>query len=500
MPDLTQLSILQLQSFLSTGDITSIDIVQSCLAQISSLDRRGPAIRAIMEVNPDAEEIARLLDRERRERGPRGPLHGIPILLKDNIDTADAMQTTAGSLALMGIRRRRDAFVARRLREAGVVLLGKTNMSEWANFRSSKSSSGWSARGGQALNPHVLDRSPCGSSSGSASAVAAGMAPASLGTETSGSIVCPASMNGVVGIKPTLGLTSRGGVIPVAHSQDTVGSFGRSVADAALVLQAIAGHDRDDPATLQSTESLALDVSALELPGEVRGVRVGVPRQGLHGYSRAADAIAERALAVLTLLGVEIIDPADIPSMTEISEAKPMMEVLLYEFKADIEAYLGRLGRATRVRGLADLIKFNEAHRLEEMPYFGQEIFEMAQEKGPLTDPAYVEGLARCRRLSRDEGIDAVMNQLRLDALVAPTTGPAFKIDHARGDSDIGGSDSVPAMAGYPVVSVPAGTVNDLPVGVSFIGRAMSESTLLRLAGAFEQAANAYREPRFVES
>jgi amidase len=491
-------SIADLQASMQAGEIRAMDLVEACLQRIATLDRDGPTIRAMLQTNPDASDIAVALDSERRERGPRGPLHGIPILLKDNIDTADAMETTAGSLALVGVQRSRDAFVAQRLRDAGAVLLGKTNMSEWANFRSSKSSSGWSARGGQGLNPYRLDRSPAGSSSGSAQAVAAGYAPASLGTETSGSIISPAAMCGTVGIKPTVGLTSRAGVIPVAHSQDTVGTMARSVEDAALVLSAISGPDPRDPAT--RSEAMVSSVNFLphlDVNG-LQGARIGVPRHGLFGYSEEADSVTEKALGIMRDLGATIIDPADIPSYDRIREEKLMFEVLLHEFKADLNEYLAALGPTAPIRSLEDLIQFNRDNAVAEMPHFGQEYFELAQEKPPLTDPGYGTILASSRRLSREEGIDAVMDELRLDVLVAPAASPAFPIDLEGGDTYAGGSAGVPAMAGYPVVTVPAGYANDLPIGISFIGRAWSEPVLLRLAYAFEAAAGDRQLPRFL--
>jgi amidase len=499
MAELWELTIPELRSLMDRREVSSLDIVRSCLARVEALDRNGPAIRAMIETNPQAEDIARALDDEALRQGARGPLHGIPIPIKDNIDTADEMQTTAGSLALAGVRRGQDASVAAALRRAGAVLLGKLNLSEWANFRSTKSSSGWSARGGQALNPFVLDRSPVGSSSGSGSAVAAGYAPATLGSETCGSIIAPGAACGVVAIKPTVGLTSRAGVIPVAHSQDTIGPFARTVADAAMVLSAIAGPDPRDPATLDSGITSPVDYAATLSTDALRGARIGVPRKGLYGYSAAADAIAERALSVMRDLGAEIVEDANIPSLDEIGERRPMLDVLLYEFKADLNAYLSALPDSP-VRSLEDVIRFNEAHPDEEMPYFRQEISEQAQQKGPLTDPEYIEILGLSRRLSRDEGIDAAIKTHRLDALVAPTTGPSFLIDHANGDSTGWGSALIPGMAGYPVITVPAGLAGELPIGISFFGRAFSDASLLRFAHAYEQAAQAFRWPRFIPS
>jgi amidase len=456
-------------------------------------------------VNSEAVVIADALDQELRDTGARGPLHGIPILLKDNIDTADQMLTTAGSLALVNSRPRQDAFVARRLRDAGAVLLGKTNLSEWANFRSFHASSGWSGRGGQGLNPYVLDISPCGSSSGSASAVAASLAAVAVGTETDGSIVCPASANSVVGIKPTVGLTSRVGVIPIAHSQDTVGPFGRTVADAAALLSAMVGADPRDPAAAVATPgaqatpvSGVTDYTQFLDPEGLHGARIGVPRTAYWGDSEEAAGVAEAAIAFLRHQGAEVIDPADIPTAEALMEEPGEFEVLLYEFKADLNAYLAERGDPD-MRSLEDLIRFNDEHAAEEMRYFGQEIFHLTQEKGPLTDQVYRDALAKNQRLSRKEGIDAVMDQHHLDALVTPTAEPPWAIDLVNGDHYLGtGSSGPAAMAGYPIVSVPAGYTFGRPVGISFLGRASSEPTLIKLAYAFEQATQIRQAPHFI--
>ncbi len=495
--ELEELTIVDCQAAMGRGRYSARGVVEMYLARIAALDSAGPMLRAVIEVNPDALELAEALDRERAQRGPRGPLHGIPILLKDNIDTADRMQTTAGSLALRGVQRERDAFVAERLRAAGAVLLGKANMSEWANFRSTHSSSGWSARGGQALNPYALDRTPCGSSSGSASAVSANMAAASLGTETDGSILCPASANGVVGIKPTLGLTSRAGVVPISHSQDTVGAFGRTVADAVALLSAIAGADPRDPATAANPNEAPVDYTQYLDAGALRGARIGVAREVYFGYSEKADAIIEAACEAMRVAGAELVDPANVPTAKQMHEGGSEFEALLYEFKADLNAYLGALGPAAPVHTLEDLIAFNESHREHEMPYFGQEILTMAQAKGPLTDAAYLAALATNRRLSRDEGIDAVMQQYQLDALVMPTGAPAWRIDLIDGDHGMGGSAQPAALAGYPAISVPAGYAFGLPVGITFMGSAFSEPKLIALAFAFEQATKHRQPPRY---
>jgi amidase len=483
------------------------ELAEMYVARIEALDRGGPRLLSVIELNPEAMAIADALDQELRTRGPRGPLHGIPVLLKDSIDTADQMLTTAGSLALTESRPLQDAFVVQRLREAGALLLGKTNMSEWANFRSPHSSSGWSARGGQCRNPYLLPVSPCGSSSGSAVAVAASLAAVAVGTETDGSIVCPASVNSVVGIKPTLGLVSRSGVIPIAHSQDTVGPFGRTVADAAALLGVLAGSDPRDASTMPGSGSpgsrreAASGVRdyAQNLDSEgLRGARIGVPRAVYWGNSEKSDAIADASLALMRQLGAEVIDPADIPTAEALREEPGEEEVLLYELKHDLNAYLAERGDPV-IRSLADVIRFNEEHTANELRYFGHEYFLQAQEKGPLTDPVYLEALARNHRLSREEGIDAVMERYQLDALVTPTQGPAWAIDLVNGDYDLGPTSSTPAaLAGYPIVSVPAGYVFERPVGISFLGRPYSEPTLIRLAYAFEQAAGVRQPPQFL--
>lgn len=492
--DIEDATIAELQAAMEDRRLTSRILVRTYLRRIEKLD---PQLKSIIEVNPDALDIARELDRERRERGPRGPLHGIPILLKDNIDTADKMSTTAGSLALVGARPPADSTVARKLREAGAILLGKANMSEWANFRGFQSSSGWSARGGQGRNPYALDRNPCGSSSGSAQAVSANLVTAALGTETDGSIVCPSSICGIVGIKPTVGLVSRTGVIPIAHSQDTVGPMCRTVADAAAVLGAIVGPDPEDPATAESAGRFFTDYTQFLDPGGLRGARIGVARQVYFGYSPEADRIVEQAIQVMRDLGAEIIDPADIPTAQEIATFEAELEVLLYEFRHDIDAYLARLVESP-VRTLEDLIAFNEAHADEELRYFGQELFLLAQQKGPLTDEAYLNALEKNRRLGRQDGIDAVMDRYQLDAIVAPTGSPAWKIDLINGDHFLGASSSPAAIAGYPLITVPAGYAFGLPVGITFMGRAYSEPTLIRLAYAFEQATKVRKPPELL--
>ena len=486
--------VAALQARMARGELSARALVAAYLARIAALDRQGPQLRSVIETNPDALAIADVLDAERRAKGARGPLHGIPVLLKDNIDTADRNTTTAGSLALLGSVAPRDAPVARRLREAGAVLLGKANLSEWANFRSSRSVSGWSARGGQCRNPYALDRNPCGSSSGSGVAVSASLTALAVGTETDGSIVCPATTNGVVGIKPTVGLVSRSGIVPISASQDTAGPLARTVADAAALLSALAGSDPADPATADADRHKADYTRFLQADG-LRGARIGVARN-LAGFHPDTDALFERAVADLERLGAEVIDPADVPHVQELGD--PELEVMLHEIKAGLAAYLAALGPAAPIRTLADAIAFNERNRAREMPYFGQELFLRAEAKGPLTTPAYREALTLCRRLSRAEGLDAVLDKHRLDALVAPTGAPAWVSDPVSGDHYVGGNSTPAAVAGYPSLSLPMGFVFGLPVGLSFIGRAWSEPVLVRLAFAFEQATRHRRPPRFL--
>jgi amidase len=493
-------TIADLQEQMTAGRFTSALLVRSYLERVEELDRGGPQLRSILEINPDAEAVAAALDEERRGRGARGPLHGIPILLKDNIDTADRTTTTAGSLALEGSIPPRDATVAERLRRAGAVLLGKANMSEWANFRSSHSSSGWSSRGGQCSNPYALDRSPCGSSSGSAVAVAANLVAAALGTETDGSVVCPASATGLVGIKTTLGLVSRAGVVPIAHSQDTVGPMARTVADAAVLLGALTGVDPRDPATSVSAGRFQRDYTKFLDPDGLRGARIGVAREVFFGYSEETDTIVNEAIETLRRLGATIVDPADIPTAKELASGTEELEILEYEFKTDLDAYLAALGRGAPVGSLADVIAFNERNAERVMPWFGQDLLIASQAKGPLTEPAYRKALATSRRLSRTRGMDASLARFRVDALVAPTGSPAFKIDLLNGDHFLGGSSTPAAMAGYPALTVPCGDVRGLPVGITFMGPAYSEPVLIRLAYAFEQATHARRAPRYPAS
>ncbi len=498
--ELDEITVRELQEGMEAGRFTSRGITELYLARIDAIDRDGqgrPGLHSIIEGNPEALDIAEALDRERKERGPRGPLHGIPVLLKDNIGTSDRMTTTAGSLALEGSTPGKDSFVAERLRAAGAVLLAKTNLSEWANFRSTRSSSGWSARGGQCRNPYVLDRNPCGSSSGSGAATSANLGAVAIGTETDGSIVCPSNANGLVGLKPTVGLVSRAGIIPISHSQDTAGPMTRTVEDAAILLGALTGVDPRDPATSASEGRRESDYTRfLEVKG-LSGKRVGVARQ-LFGFHSGVDRVMEEALAEIRRLGAEVVDPVELPSGDALEDAE--MEVLLFEFKTDLNLYLAELGDQAPVRTLADAIAFNEANREREMPYFGQELFLQAQEKGPLTEKTYRDALARNHRLSREEGIDKALRRDQLSAIVAPTGGPAWTTDLINGDHFSGGSSSLAAVAGYPNVTVPAGDVQGLPVGISFFGAAWSEPLLIAIAYAFEQATKFRRKPHFLAS
>ena len=492
---LQEATVADLQAGMRSGRYTARTLCEYYLGRIEDLDGRGPALHSVIEVNPDAPRIAQELDAERKAKGPRGPLHGIPVLVKDNVATADRMATTAGSLALLGAKPPVDAFVVQRLRAAGAVLLGKANLSEWANFRSSNSSSGWSARGGQCRNPYALDRSPCGSSSGTAAGIAANFAAVGVGTETDGSIVCPSSACSLVGIKPTLGLVSRSGIVPIAHSQDTAGPMARTVSDAAILLGALAGADARDAATAAAPPSVP-DYTRFLDPKGLEGARIGVARTKLFGYHLATDAVVNRALELMRHAGAVIVDPADIPHLGEYDDAE--LTVLLYEFKADLNRYLAEFAPGAAVKTLQDVIDFNERNRDREMPYFGQDLFVKAQEKGPLTDQAYRDALDKCGKLGGEEGLKAVLQQHKLDAVVAPTGNPAWPIDFIDGDHFLGGSSTPAAVAGFPHVTVPAGYVLGLPVGLSFIGAPWSEGTLVKLAYAYEQASALRRPPRFL--
>ena len=495
--ELEEATIADLQRAMQSGELTAVKLVDMYLDRIEDLDQDedGPRLRAILELNPNALAIAAQLDDERDHGHVRGPLHGVPILLKDNIDTLD-MMTTAGSLALVGPPPPRDATLTARLHMAGAIILGKANLSEWANFRGNRSVSGWCGRGRQGLNPYVLDRSPCGSSSGSSAAVSANLVAAALGTETNGSIVCPSSVNGCAGIKPSVGLTSRRGVIPIAHSQDTVGPICRTVADAATVLGALVGVDMEDPATLESEGHFFTDYTQFLDRDGLRGARIGIVSQ-FFGIDEHIDRIAEPAINVMRDLGAIVVDPANFSNLQGINNA-PSTTVLEYEFKNDVNVYLAtRIGLS--VHTLEDLIAFNNAHAAEEMPYFLQQLFVDSQAKGPLTDPVYLNALATDHRVSREEGIDRLMNDLNLDALFAPTRNPAWTIDLLNGDRSMGGSSTPAALAGYPLVTVTAGyAFNELPVGVTFMGQRWSEPTLIKIAYAFEQATKARKPPQFL--
>jgi amidase len=493
--ELNEMPVAQLQEAMTAGRYTSRRLVELYLQRIAQIDGAGPTLRSVIEINPDALAIADALDAERKTKGPRGPLHGIPILVKDNIDTGDKMLTTAGSLALTGAPAPRDAFVVERLRAAGVVLLGKTNLSEWANIRSPKSTSGWSARGGQVKNPYVLDRNPCGSSSGTGAAIAANLAAVGVGTETDGSVVCPSSISALVGIKPTIGLVSRTGIVPISHSQDTAGPMTRTVADAAALLNAMVGADKSDAAMASAPVAREDYTTALKADA-LKGARIGVARAQYFGYSPPTDALVNAAIELMKTQGATIVDPADITTASRLEACE--IEVLLYEFKADLNAYLATRGTATAANTLKDLIAFNERERAREMPHFGQELFIRAEAKGPLTTPEYRAAAMLCRRLARDEGIDAVMTKHQLDALVVPTLGPAWPTDLVNGDHITGAGSTPAAVAGYPSITVPAGWVGELPVGILFMGRAWSESRLIGLAFAYEQASRHRRPPKFL--
>ena len=493
--ELAERTIAELAEGMRTGQQTARSLVAAYTARIHELNTQGPQLRAVIELDPDAPRIAAELDEERRQKGPRGPLHGIPILLKDNIGTADHTTTTAGSLALAGSVPSRDAFIAERLRAAGAVFLGKANLSEWANFRSDRSSSGWSSRGGQCRNPYVLDRNPSGSSSGSACATSANLCAAAIGSETDGSIVSPASRCGIVGLKPTLGLLSRAGVIPIAHSQDTAGPMARTVADVAVLLGAMTGVDERDAATAASRGKAETDYTRFLDKDGLRGAKIGVFHPRSLADNPQVNAVLAEALAAMKAGGATIVDPVEIDTR---KLGDPEYEVLLYEFKADLDRYLGELGPTAPVKSLAEAIAFNDAHKDAVMPYFGQDIFVAAQAKGPLTDKAYKEARASCLQYSRKEGLDAAFTKHGLDAIVAPSGGPAWLIDLVNGDSGTGGSSSLTAVSGYPSITVPAGWTWGLPLAVSFMGRAWAEGTLLRLAYAFEQATKMRRSPRFL--
>ena len=494
---LDEITIAELQEGMKSGKFTARSLVERYTARIETIDKQGPALNSVIELNPDALSIADALDQERKANGPRGPLHGVPILIKDNIATADRMMTTAGSLALVGAKAPKDAFVAQKLRAAGAVILGKTNLSEWANIRSSHSTSGWSGRGGLTKNPYALDRNPCGSSSGTGAGISGNLAAIGIGTETDGSIVCPSSSNGLAGIKPTVGLVSRAGIIPISHSQDTAGPMCRTVRDAAILLSTLTGVDPDDSATAASAGKSQTDYAQYCDPAGLKGARIGVARK-YFGFNDAVDALMEQSLDVMKKQGATLVDPADIETFGKFDDTELL--VFMYELKADLNAYLARLGPGAPVHTLKDVIDFNEHNRQKEMPYFGQDLFIKSEGKGALTEKEYLDALAKNHQLARTEGIDALMDKNKLDAIVAPTGGPAWLTDLINGDHVAGGSSNAAAVAGYPNINVTAGFVSGLPVGISFFGRAWSEPTLIKLAYSFEQATKARQAPRFLRS
>jgi amidase len=495
--ELDELTIADLQDGMKSGKFTARSLVEKYSARIDEIDKHGPALNSVIEMNPDAISIAERLDEERKAKGPRGPLHGIPVFIKDNIDTADRMMTTAGSLALVGSKPAKDSLVAEKLRAAGAVILGKTNLSEWANIRSSHSTSGWSGRGGLTKNPYALDRNPCGSSSGSGVGVSANLCAAAIGTETDGSIVCPSSSNGVAGIKPTVGLVSRSGIIPISHSQDGAGPMCRTVRDAAIMLGALTGVDPRDSATANSQGKSLTDYAQFCNPNGLKDARIGVARK-YFGFNDAVDALMEQSIEAMKKQGAIMIDPADIETLGKFDESELL--VFMYELKADLNAYLAALGPNAPIKTLKDIIEFNDRNRQMEMPYFGQDLFVKAEAKGPLTEKAYLDAIEKNHQFARTEGIDATMDKFRLDAIVAPTGGPAWLTDLINGDHVAGGSSNAAAVAGYPNINVTAGFVSGLPLGISFFGRAWSEPTLIRMAFAFEQTVRARQTPRFLST
>ena len=495
--ELDEISLADLAAGLEKGKWTSARLVQLYLTRIEAVDRSGPQLGSVLALNPDAASLAGQLDQERKNGHVRGPLHGIPILLKDNIETSDRTSTTAGSLALADWRAPQDAFVAARLRAAGAIVLGKTNLSEWANFRSTHSTSGWSGRGGQTKNPYALDRNPSGSSSGSGAATAGSLCAAAIGSETDGSVTAPSCINGLAGIKPTVGLVSRSGIIPISVSQDTAGPMARTVRDIAILLSAMTGVDAQDPATAASQGKSAPDYTRFLDPNGLRGARLGIARKFFENNA-PMDAFLNGCIDALKKAGAEVIDPADLATHGQLDA--PEQQVLLYEFKDGINRYLSRLPSGSPARTLEDLIAFNEKNRAREMPFFGQELFIQAQAKGPLSEAAYIKARADCVRLSRQDGIDALLAKYKLDAIVTLTSGPACLIDHIDGDTDTGGCTTPAAVAGYPHITVPAGLYRGLPIGLSFFSTAWSEPTLFKLAYGWEQQMNARRKPGFAAS
>jgi amidase len=493
--ELDEITIDDLQRGMQSGRFTAKSLVEKYLARIEEVDKKG-RVNSVIEINPDALKIAEALDKERKEKAARGPMHGVPVLIKDNIATADRMSTTAGSLALAGSRPPKDAFIAERLRAAGAVILGKTNLSEWANFRSTHSVSGWSGRGAQTRNPYALDRNTSGSSSGSGAAAAANFCTVAVGTETDGSVVSPASVNGLAGIKPTVGLVSRSGIVPISYSQDTAGPMARTVRDAAILLTVLSGTDPTDAATADARHG-QLDYTRYLDPKGLRGARLGIARK-YFGLPGGVDKLIENVIAEMKSAGAIIVDPVDLPAPNEYGEAEGV--VLQYEFKADLNKYLQGLGATAKCKSLADIIAFNEKERAREMPYFEQELMLQSEKKGPLTDKAYLDARKKCLQVTREGGIDAAIQKHKLDAIVAPTNGLAWLIDWVNGDHDTGGCSGPAAVAGYPHITVPAGFVRGLPCGLSFFGTAWSEPVLIKLAYSFEQLTKARRPPKFLHT
>jgi len=495
MRKMKEYRITEIQALMEKGELSAKKLTEMYLTRIHEIDKHGPKLNAVIEINPEAIKIAESLDEERKNKKTHGPLHGIPVIIKDNINTADKMQTTAGSLAFKGHIASEDAFIVKKLRDAGAIILGKANLSEWANFRSTRSTSGWCSRGGQTINPYSLDRNPCGSSSGSAVAVAANLCSVAIGTETDGSVICPSQTNSIVGIKPTIGLVSRTGIIPISHNQDTAGPMARTVKDAAFLLNVMVGIDPDDSSTLKHNIDLPLDYTQFLDPDGLKGTRIGVARN-YFGNSDLIDKIMEDSIEKMKELGAEIIDPVEIKTFNDLREFE--FQVLLYDFKHDLNEYLNKYGPINSLKNISDIINFNSEHKAKVMLYFGQELFTMANEKGPLTSDEYKEALEKCHNLARDEGIDAVMKEHKLDAIVAPSGGAAWLIDYINGDHSTGGSSSVAAVAGYPNITVPAGYVYGLPVGISFFSGAFQEPKLLKIAYAFEQATKIRKPPKFL--
>ena len=488
-------SITEIQALMENGELSAKKLTEMFLARIHEIDKKGPKLNSVIEINSEALKIAENLDKERKNNKIRGPLHGIPVIIKDNINTSDKMQTTAGSLAFEGHIASEDAFIVKKLRDAGAIILAKANLSEWANFRSTRSTSGWSSRGGQTINPYALNRNPCGSSSGSAVAVAANLCTVAIGTETDGSVICPSQTNSIVGIKPTIGLVSRMGIIPISHNQDTAGPMARTVQDAALLLNVMVGIDPDDSSTIKHKKDIPLDYTKFLDPKGLVGTRIGVARN-YFDKSDLIDKIIEGAVEKMKEFGAEIIDPVEIKTINDLGD--PEIQILLYDFKHDLNEYLAKYGPINSLKNINDIINFNNEHQEKILPYFGQELFIKANEKGPITSEEYKEALEKCHNLARDEGIDAVMKEHKLDAIVAPSGGVAWLIDYINGDHSIGGSSSVAAVAGYPNITVPAGYVYGLPVGISFFSGAFQEPKLLKIAYAFEQATKIRKPPKFL--